>query len=256
MRLTSFLLISFALHAAALTYPVVFQGSRADELISVVILNSGDTGGSGARGRGAEGGKPAEPKHRTSARPAKLQETKKKRESTESIEPLRTVVSTPAGPARIAVGSVAAAGTVEISSGEEASGDAETDGTSDNGISGSANGFGNGRGEWAGGSKFVPVNYAYTPRPEYPDSARREGKEGRVLLRVLVDEGGRSKSVEVNRSSGSKALDRAAAEAIKRWRFSPARNGDKAVESWVRIPIDFRLRDAHDRKGIEGGTRE
>jgi protein TonB len=39
-------------------------------------------------------------------------------------------------------------------------------------------------------------------------------------------------------------LDRAAAEAIKRWRFHPARYGDKAVESWLRIPIEFRLADA------------
>jgi protein TonB len=50
--------------------------------------------------------------------------------------------------------------------------------------------------------------------------------------------------VEINRSSGSEALDRAAAEAIKRWRFIPARYGDKAVESWIRIPIEFRLADA------------
>jgi protein TonB len=49
--------------------------------------------------------------------------------------------------------------------------------------------------------------------------------------------------VEINRSSGNDTLDRAAAEAIKRWRFSPARFGDKAVESWVKIPIEFRLKD-------------
>ena len=92
--------------------------------------------------------------------------------------------------------------------------------------------------------RFVQVSYAYSPKPEYPDSARREGKEGRVVLRVLVDEEGKSKSVEVNDSSGSETLDRAAAEVIKRWRFSPARYGNKSVESWVKIPIDFRLTDA------------
>ncbi|HEX2931804.1 MAG TPA: energy transducer TonB [Candidatus Binatia bacterium] len=51
----------------------------------------------------------------------------------------------------------------------------------------------------------------------------------------------------MNTSSGSEALDRAAAEAIKRWRFHPARYGDKAVESWLRIPIEFRLADAQTR---------
>jgi periplasmic protein TonB len=65
-----------------------------------------------------------------------------------------------------------------------------------------------------------------------------------VLLRVLVDDQGRSKQVEINSSSGSDALDRAAAEAIKRWRFHPARYGDQAVESWLRIPIEFTLAEA------------
>ena len=89
----------------------------------------------------------------------------------------------------------------------------------------------------------MQASYAYSPKPEYPDRARREGKEGRVVLRVLVDEQGKSKSVAVNDSSGSESLDRAAAEAIKLWRFSPARYGGKLVESWVKVPIDFRLTD-------------
>ena len=68
-----------------------------------------------------------------------------------------------------------------------------------------------------------------------------------MLLRVLVDDQGFSKQVEVNRSSGSDTLDRAAAEAIKRWRFYPARYGDKPIESWLRVPIEFRLDDANPR---------
>lgn len=90
----------------------------------------------------------------------------------------------------------------------------------------------------------MQVRYAHAPRPEYPEQARREGKEGRVMLRVLVDEQGRSTSVEVNQSSGSETLDMAAIEAIKRWRFWPARYDNVPVESWVRIPVEFRLSDA------------
>jgi periplasmic protein TonB len=63
-------------------------------------------------------------------------------------------------------------------------------------------------------------------------------------LRVLVDDQGRTKTVEINSSSGNDALDRAAAEAVKRWHFQPARYDDRAVESWLRIPIEFRLADA------------
>ena len=250
MRLTSFLLISVALHAAALTCPVAFPSSRAEELISVVVWSSGDASDGGARRGGAEGksGKPAAPKRRAPARSAKLDGTKDREESTESIEPVSTIASATVGAAGIEVGpgAVASTGTAKNISGPRDNGGAESAGAGNNGAGGAGRGSGTGHGDGGGASKFVQVSYAYTPRPQYPDGARREGKEGRVLLRVLVDEEGRSKSVEVNKSSGSVALDRAATEAIKRWRFLPARNGDKPVESWVKVPIDFRLTDLRD----------
>lgn len=113
--------------------------------------------------------------------------------------------------------------------------------------SGSGSGVGNGHGLLPHEARFTQAKYRETPKPAYPESARREGKEGRVLLRVLVDREGNSKNVEVSGSSGSETLDRAATEAIRRWRFSPAHYGDIPVESWVRIPIDFRLTDERDR---------
>lgn len=129
-------------------------------------------------------------------------------------------------------------------------------GSGGNGTSGAALGAGVDSGEGSGtgsgsastsasrGATLTQARYHEAPRPAYPESARRAGQEGRVLLRVLVDEGGRSKRVEINSSSGSEALDRAAAEAIRRWRFEPARYGDQPIESWLRIPIEFRLTDA------------
>ena len=92
---------------------------------------------------------------------------------------------------------------------------------------GNGNGSGNGQGSGAGqaGATLTQARYRDTPQPHYPDSARREGKEGRVLLRVLVDEDGRTKAIEINTSSGHDMLDRAATEAIKKWRFVPARAG-------------------------------
>jgi TonB family protein len=88
---------------------------------------------------------------------------------------------------------------------------------------------------------FFPVHYAHHPKPDYPERARREGWEGTVLLRVLVDQKGRTKWVELNQSSGFGILDRAAIETVKGWRFQPARSGENAVESWVKVPIVFRL---------------
>jgi len=63
-------------------------------------------------------------------------------------------------------------------------------------------------------------------------------------LRVLVDAEGRTKAIEVNTSSGNDLLDRAATEAIKKWRFVPAHTGTKPIETWVKIPIEFQLSNA------------
>ena len=93
-------------------------------------------------------------------------------------------------------------------------------------------------------TRLTQVSFRQTPPPDYPEAARKDGKEGRVLLRVLVDEEGKSKLVEISLSSGSRLLDHAATEAIKRWRFSPARYGDSPTASWVKIPVDFRLKES------------
>ncbi len=63
------------------------------------------------------------------------------------------------------------------------------------------------------------------------------------MLRVLVDQEGSSKTIQVSQSSGFEALDQAATKAVEGWRFHPARQGAKPVESWVKIPIIFSLKD-------------
>ena len=79
------------------------------------------------------------------------------------------------------------------------------------------------------------------PGPEYPRSARRRGDEGTVVLRVLVSAAGLPDSVHLLSSSGFQSLDTAAAEAVRGWRFIPARRGDVAVPATVDVPIAFRL---------------
>ena len=83
--------------------------------------------------------------------------------------------------------------------------------------------------------------YLNNPRPGYPALSRRLREEGQVTLRVLVSPDGQPAQVELRTSSGSDRLDRAAREAVARWRFVPARRGDIAVESWVLVPIVFKL---------------
>ena len=77
--------------------------------------------------------------------------------------------------------------------------------------------------------------------PEYPPAAFRAGEEGTVLLRVDVDATGKPTNVDVVRRSGSRDLDRAAQQAVLKWKFSPAMRDGKAIASSAEVPVDFKL---------------
>lgn len=83
--------------------------------------------------------------------------------------------------------------------------------------------------------------YLSNPPPRYPMASRRAGEQGTVMLRVLVSREGAAARVELERSSGSAHLDAAARETVKAWRFTPARRGAEAIESWMIVPVVFRL---------------
>jgi protein TonB len=82
----------------------------------------------------------------------------------------------------------------------------------------------------------------YQVRPSYPHNARRLGIQGTTLLSVFVAADGRVGDVVVKQSAGHPDLDQAAADAVRRWRFEPARRGSEAVAMWVLLPVEFRLR--------------
>lgn len=84
--------------------------------------------------------------------------------------------------------------------------------------------------------------YLNNPAPAYPSLSRRMGEEGRVMLRVHVSEQGTATQVQLRTSSKHPRLDDAALEAVRRWRFVPARRGDQPVAAWVLVPISFSLR--------------
>lgn len=80
-------------------------------------------------------------------------------------------------------------------------------------------------------------------QPTYPAAALRVREEGTVLLRVEVDATGRPVSVEVQRSSRSRDLDRAARDAVQQWTFEPAIRDGRPVPSTVTVPVDFSIGD-------------
>ena len=82
----------------------------------------------------------------------------------------------------------------------------------------------------------------YQVRPSYPATPRRLGIQGTTLLRVHVLADGRIGEVRVEKSGGHPDLDQAATEAVRAWRFDPARRGAEPVAMWVLLPVEFRLK--------------
>ena len=83
--------------------------------------------------------------------------------------------------------------------------------------------------------------YLNNPAPDYPSISRREGEQGLVLLRVQVTANGTAASVGLQTSSGSTRLDQAALEAVKKWRFIPAKRGEQPVSASVTVPVRFSI---------------
>ena len=86
------------------------------------------------------------------------------------------------------------------------------------------------------------ANYLDNPAPVYPSLSRRLGEQGNVLLRVYVELDGLPSTVEVRSSSGSERLDQSALDAVRRWKFVPAKQGGQVVSAWVLVPILFNLK--------------
>lgn len=84
-------------------------------------------------------------------------------------------------------------------------------------------------------------DYAHNPPPAYPQAARLRGWQGTVILSVEVLPDGSAGEVGVARSSGRRVLDEAAMQAVRGWRFLPARVNQDSIRSLVEIPVSFRL---------------
>ena len=95
-----------------------------------------------------------------------------------------------------------------------------------------------------GYSEAMP-RYRDNRPPVYPSAARQRGYEGNVLLAAEVRSDGHIGNVRVKRSSGYASLDNSAVEAVKAWRFEPAKRMGSPVDAWVEIPIRFKL-SPHD----------
>lgn len=78
-------------------------------------------------------------------------------------------------------------------------------------------------------------------QPEYPKRSLRLRQEGVVWLRVLISETGKRQDIKLHKPSQYALLNQAAIKAVKKWTFDPNIVNGRAVQSWVEIPIEFKI---------------
>ena len=74
----------------------------------------------------------------------------------------------------------------------------------------------------------------------YPQSAKENKIQGKVIIKTVINEEGNVVSTTVEKSLDSEC-DKAAETAIKKTKFNPGMKNGKAVESEVSIPVKFKL---------------
>ena len=89
------------------------------------------------------------------------------------------------------------------------------------------------------GARF-DADYLHNPAPAYPSYSRRMKERGTVFVLVQVSAQGNALQVTLHRSSGYDRLDEAALQAVKQWRFVPAKRGTTPVAASVVVPIQFK----------------
>ena len=77
--------------------------------------------------------------------------------------------------------------------------------------------------------------------PDYPPISRRMGEEGKLVLRVELDESGRVDNAEVINSSGYSRLDEAAMTAVKSWQCKPPLRDGEPARAIALQPFNFVL---------------
>lgn len=117
-----------------------------------------------------------------------------------------------------------------------------------------------GRGAGAGGGTGVVIDPPAPPpvfvdpvidrrfrgafQPDYPAAERREGREGSVVLRVLIGTDGRVIRAERISATSDAFYTATLRTALARWRFRPGTRGGVAIERWRTMTVTFRIEEA------------
>jgi len=121
----------------------------------------------------------------------------------------------------------------------------------------------------AAGIAAAPTFTPYTVRPdiknrsdvaralerEYPPLLKDAGIGGTIQVWFFIDETGRVRRIQVNESSGHKALDEAALRVAGAIEFTPAFNKTEAVPVWISLPITFTTRGSSSGENSSATTK-
>jgi periplasmic protein TonB len=106
---------------------------------------------------------------------------------------------------------------------------------------GPGTGGGTGGGPYRPGSGITPPSLLHEVRPDYTDDARRRGISGDVVLEIVVRSNGTVGEVKILQGLGA-GLDQKAVEAVRAWRFAPAKRFGTPVDVLVEVAVEFKLR--------------
>jgi TonB family protein len=106
---------------------------------------------------------------------------------------------------------------------------------------GPGSGGGTGGGPYRAGSGVEPPRLLREVKARYTDEARRRGTTGNVILEIVINRDGNVSEVSVRRGLGA-GLDERAIEAVRQWKFAPARRLGEPVDVIVEVAVEFILR--------------
>lgn len=93
-----------------------------------------------------------------------------------------------------------------------------------------------------GGDLDAPPQPTSKLPPTYPSSLLSQGKGGRVVVSCSIDASGKVVSASIKSSSGHPELDKAALNAVSRWKFKPGTKSGKPVKSVALVPFNFEVK--------------
>jgi TonB family protein len=106
---------------------------------------------------------------------------------------------------------------------------------------GAGSGGGTGGGPYRPGSGITAPAIVHEVKPDYTEEGRRRAIEGDVVLEIVVRADGSVGNVKLLQGLGA-GLDQRAVDAVRQWKFSPARRYGTPVDVIVEVAMEFKLR--------------